>query len=47
MFAIFLNRLNLQCILQVKAMDQSEHAISVIAITVCNVINKLLTKIDF
>ena len=31
----------------VKAMDQPEHVTSVIAIAVCKVIQKLLTKIDF
>ena len=33
--------------LTLKAMNQSNHVTSVIAITVCNFIQKLITKIDF
>ena len=31
----------------IKAMDQPDHVTSIIAITVCKVLQKLITKIDF
>ena len=34
-------------IIQIKAIDQLGHVTSVIAITVCKVIRKIITKVDF